>query len=210
MARQQRASRQKGVSLILGTAALVFIIPMLGLTVDVGVLYAAKAKLQAAVDGASLAAARALNLGQTTASQAANAQQNAVNWFYANFPSGAWGTSSTVMSTSNVNVFDDPSNPHLRNVTVSATTTVPTYFMKWFNVASTTITSSGNASRRDAVVMMVLDRSGSMCAPGSQPCSSANTSSACAAMIKAAKLFTGQFAEGRDQIGLISYSSTVY
>lgn len=211
MAHQKRATREKGVSLILGTAALVFIIPMLGLTIDVGLLYAAKSKLQAAVDGASLAAARALNLGQTTSAQADSAKQNAVNWFYANFPVGTWGTSGTVMTTSNVNVFDDPNNPHLRNVTVTATTTVPTYFMRWFNVASTTITSSGNASRRDAVVMMVLDRSGSMCAPtGTGPCSKTNTTTACAAMISAAKIFTGQFAAGRDQIGLISFSNNVY
>lgn len=211
MAGAQRVSREKGVSLILGTAALVFIIPMLGLSIDVGVLYAAKAKLQAAVDGASLAAARALNLGQTTAAQADNAKQNAVNWFYANFPTATWGTSSTVMTTSNVNVFDDPSNPHLRNVTVTATTTVPTYFMKWFNVSSTTISSTGNASRRDAVVMMVLDRSGSMCAPTAMShCSESNTTTACAAMINAAKVFTGQFAAGRDQIGLVSFSNNVY
>jgi Flp pilus assembly protein TadG len=211
MERQQRSSREKGVSLILGTASLIFIIPMLGLMIDVGVLYAAKAKLQAAVDGASLAAARALNLGQTTASQADSAKQNAVNWFYANFPVGAWGTTGTVMSTSSVNVFDDASNPHLRNVTVTATTTVPTYFMKWFNVGSTTITSSGNASRRDVVVMMVLDRSGSMCDPiGLGPCDSSDTTTACAAMINAAKLFTGTFAAGRDRIGLVSFSDNVY
>ena len=63
-----------------------------GLVVDLGILYSAKARLQAAVDGAALAAARALNLGQTTTAQAASAQQNAVNWFYANFPAGNWAT----------------------------------------------------------------------------------------------------------------------
>ncbi len=172
---------------------------MLGLMIDVAVLYSVKARFQAAVDGASLAAARALNLGQTTSAQAASAQQNAVNWFYANFPNGAWSTSNTEMSQSTVTVFDDPNNPHVRNVTVTATTSVPTYFMGWFNSEATTISATGNASRRDVVVMMVLDRSGSM-----------NNAGACAAMISAGKTFTGQFAAGRDQIGLVSFSDNVY
>src|SRR5436305_4559308 len=118
---------ERGVALIFGTAAMVLIIPAVGLAVDVGYIYAVKAKLQAAVDGAALAAARALSLGQSTASQAASAKQNAVNWFYANLPSNDWATQNTQMDTSDshVQVFDDPSNPNVRNVTVSATTTAP-------------------------------------------------------------------------------------
>src|ERR1700729_3462644 len=101
----RRKNREKGASLFIAIAALVWvIIPMLGLFVDLGILYSAKARLQAAVDGAALAAARALNLGQTTAAQASSAQQNAVNWFYANFPAGNWNTTGTVMNTSSVTV----------------------------------------------------------------------------------------------------------
>jgi Flp pilus assembly protein TadG len=203
------ANREKGTSLFLGTISLVFIMPLIGLFIDVGILYAVKARLQASVDGASLAAARALNLGQTTAAQAGAAQQNAVNWFYANYPNGNWATTNTVMSASTVQVFDDPNNPNLRNVTVTATSTVPTYFMRWFNVNSTTISASGNASRRDVVAVLVLDRSGSMCAPGSAPCSGASATP-CGSMVTAAKVFTGQFAQGRDRIGLVSYSDASY
>ena len=90
-----RLRKQKGTSLFLGTASLVFIIPLIGLFIDVGILYAVKSRLQASVDGAALAAARALNLGSTTAAQATTAKQNAVNWFYANFPPGTWTTSGT-------------------------------------------------------------------------------------------------------------------
>ncbi len=202
MPREQRHSRQKGVSLIVGTLAFVFIIPLVGLIVDLGVLYAAKARLQGAVDGASLAAARALNLGETIAAQATSAQQNAVNWFYANFPAGNWGTTNTQMNSSTVQVFDDPNNPQLRDVTVTASTNVPTYFMGWFGIFSTTISATGNASRRDVVVMMVLDRSGSM--------NNGTVPSACQTMVSAAKIFTGQFAAGRDRIGLVSFSDSVY
>lgn len=44
--------------------SLTFIVPAVGLMIDVGVLYSVKARFQAAVDGSALAAARALNLGQ--------------------------------------------------------------------------------------------------------------------------------------------------
>ncbi|MEO5925999.1 MAG: VWA domain-containing protein [Bryobacteraceae bacterium] len=197
---------ERGIVLFLGVLSLAMIIPMVGVSVDVGYLYASKARLQAAVDGASLAAARALNLGTSTSAQATSAKQNAVNWFYSNFPPGNWATSNTVMTTSNVQVYDDTINPNLRHVDVTATTRVPTYFMKWLHFNSTTISALGFASRRDAVVMLVLDRSGSMCSGASQPC----TGGACASMKSAAKIFTGQFAAGRDYIGLVSFSDATF
>jgi Flp pilus assembly protein TadG len=206
---------ERGAALFVAIAALVWvIIPMLGLFVDLGILYSAKARLQAGVDGAALAAARALNLGQTTAAQAVSAQQNAVNWFYANFPNGNWATFNTVMTTANVTVVNSPNNANLRQVTVTASTSVPTWFMKYLGFSATTLTSSGQASRKDLIAMLVLDRSGSMCAvngvAGSQPCSKSNSNTACAAMIIAAKVFTGFFAEGRDQIGLLTFSDGYY
>lgn len=193
----RRKKNQSGITLLLGTVSLLFIVPMIGLAVDVGFLYAVKSKLQAAVDGAALAAARALSIGQSLGSQTASAQNNAVNWFYANFPSNYFGTQNTVMGTGQVNVFVSPNNAQLRNVTVSATTQVNTFFMKWLGFGATTIGSTGNASRRTVVAMMVLDRSGSMGA-------------SCADMVNAAKYFVGQFAENSDYIGALSYSDNYY
>ncbi len=187
---------QRGITLIYGVAALFVTIPMVGMAVDVGILYNTKAQLQAAVDGAALAAARALNLGSSTASQVTSAQTNATNWFYANFPNGVWGTSGTVVPLAIV--ADDAVNPRIRNVTVSASTNVPTYFMRLLNFTNTSISAIGNAARRDVVVMLVLDRSGSM-----------NSNNGCANMKNASKIFTGQFAAGRDQIGMVTFGETV-
>jgi len=211
---RQRKNGEKGASLFVTVAALVWIvIPMLGLFVDLGILYSVKARLQAAVDGAALAAARALNLGQTTAAQATSAQQNAVNWFYANFPVGNWATFNTVMTTSNVTVVDSPSAANLRQVTVTAGTSVPTWFMKYLGFNSTNLSVTGQASRRDVVAILVLDRSGSMCsingATPNPPCG-ANDGTPCAAMITAAKNFTGAFAAGRDQIGMLTFADGYY
>lgn len=215
MRTRRNHKNEKGISLVLGTAALVWvIIPMVGLFIDLGILYSAKARLQAAVDGAALAAARALNLGQTTAEQATSAQQNAVNWFYANFPPGNWNTYSTVMNTGTVTVVDSPNNANLRQVTVTATTNVPVWFMKWLGFSYTPLTVSGQASRKDLVAMLVLDRSGSMCsingATPNPPCGKSDTTTPCSAMITAAKNFTGAFAEGRDQIGMLTFSDGWY
>lgn len=214
---RQNRKRQKGISLVVTIAGLVWVImPMLGLVVDLGILYSAKSRLQAAVDGAALAAARALTLGSTTAAQALSAQQNAVNWFYANFPSSSnWNTNNTSMSTGTVSVAEDNSN-YVRTVTVTATTTVPAWFMAYFGFKGTTLSLTGQASRKDMVAMIVLDRSGSMCSVngaipnGMPPCGENSAGTACAAMIQDAKSFTSFFAEGRDQIGLLSFSDGWY
>ena len=98
---------EKGITLLVGTVSLLFIVPMIGLVVDVGFLYATRSKLQAGVDGAALAAARALSIGVGLPAQTTSAQNNAVNWFNSNFPSGIYGTTGISMSTSNVNVAVD-------------------------------------------------------------------------------------------------------
>jgi Flp pilus assembly protein TadG len=194
-----RKRGERGVSLVLGICALVFIVPMMGLGIDVGFLYSAKDKLQASVDGAALAAARALTLGASTTAQATSAKQNAVNWFYANFPAHVWATVNTQMDTTDthVHVYDDATNTSLRHVDVSASTDVPTWFMRWFGYNTITITAIGNASRRDVVAMIIIDRSGSM-----------NSNNGCSNMRAAAKVFTGQFAAGRDQIGMVEFGDT--
>ncbi len=196
---QQLRKRENGISLILAVASLVFLIPMIGLAVDAGLLYVARARLQGAVDGASLAAARSLNLGQSTYAQTASAKQNAVNWFYANFPQGAWFSSNTQMDTTDAHahVYDDPVNSNLRHVDVTASTTVPTLFMRWFGLNMTIVAAEGFASRRDVNAILVLDRSGSM-------------GSSCSSLITAAKTFTGQFSAGRDKIGAISFADNAY
>jgi Flp pilus assembly protein TadG len=192
-----RNKNERGITLFIGILSMLFIIPMVGLVIDVGFLYAVKSKLQSAVDGAALAAARALVIGQTTAAQATSAQAHAVNWFYANLPSSYFGIKNTVMSTSNVQVFDDANNSHIRNVTVTGTTQVDTFFMKWFGFDATTVASTGNAARRDVVIMMIMDRSGSM-----------NSNNGCSNMRSAAKLFTGQFSAGRDRLGMVEFGDT--
>ncbi len=212
MSKNANRKNQKGWTLIVGTVSMLLIIPMMGLAVDVGFLYAIRSRMQAAVDGAALAAARALSIGETLADQQSSAQTNAVTWFNANFPSNYFGVTNVNMSTANVTVQADPNNAQLWDVSVYASASVNTIFMRWLGFTSTTVAANGTASRRTVVAMLVLDRSGSMCESGSSnyaPCSGTSTYP-CGQMVTAAKLFTGSFAESSDYIGLVSFADGSY
>ena len=162
---RRHKNREKGVSLFIAIAALVWVvIPMLGLLVDLGILYSAKARLQSAVDGAALAAARALNLGQTTAEQSHVGPTECGELVLCEFSARKLVHLRNCNVHGNVIVINSPSNANLRQVTVTATTNVPAWFMRYVGFTSTLLSVSGQASRKDLVAMLVLDRSGSMCA----------------------------------------------
>ncbi len=78
---------------------LVFIVPMVGLAIDAGILYTVKGKLQMAVDAASLAAARALSRGNDDATQQTNAIATAEEYVLLNFPTGYFNVSTPTFAT---------------------------------------------------------------------------------------------------------------
>jgi Flp pilus assembly protein TadG len=190
MSQRSRRAKKKGVTIILTAAVLVVLIPLVGLAIDVSMLYAIKARLQAAADAASLAGARSLNRGMDLASQAASAQATAQAFFSANFPAGH-------LSTSNLNLtLTVAENSYkTRTVRADASLSAPTYFMRLLGISSTTLQVSGMASRRDVNMVLVLDRSSSM-------------SGVMTAMRAAARGFVEKFAEGRDNVGLMVFGGS--
>jgi Flp pilus assembly protein TadG len=64
---------------------LMIILPMVGLVIDVGIMYAIRARLTSACDAAARAAARSLAVGVTLADQEAAARARAQAFFNANF-----------------------------------------------------------------------------------------------------------------------------
>jgi uncharacterized membrane protein len=62
--RQSRASRERGQSLIIGAFAIIALIGMVGLAVDVGLVYVERIRVRRAADAAALAAAADLPLEQ--------------------------------------------------------------------------------------------------------------------------------------------------
>ncbi|MBV9302096.1 MAG: VWA domain-containing protein [Acidobacteriaceae bacterium] len=169
------------------------VLPLVGLAIDGSVGYWLKAKLSSAVDAAALAAGRSLSVGLTLQAQINSATQTAQTYFAANFPTGLMGTA---LVGGQPNVAIAQTGTHTRTVTVSATVTAPLYFMPILGIRTATLAATGQATRRDANVMLVLDRSNSM-----------NVTSSCAPMVASAQSFVNQFVDGRDQVGLITFQT---
>lgn len=196
-----RTRHQRGVILLLVCFCLPVMIGMMGLGIDVGLMYAVKARLQMACDGAAVAALRSLSLAQSTASQTSAATSTAAQWFTANFAGNYLGARNTTTPT--ITITDDNTN-HVRKVSVTASTTSPSYFMKLWGNNGTTVGALGEASRRDVVIMLVLDRSNSM----NNSNNSYGGQTPCQVMVQAAKQFTGMFQQNRDRIGLVTFAET--
>jgi hypothetical protein len=183
--------RQKGIIMLMFGALLVFIvIPIVGLAIDVGILYAIKAKLQTATDGAALAAARGLSRGLSLDVQKASAKQTAERFFHANMPNKWMG-----MTPVDPVVTFPPAPPKTTIVKIDSSVVAPTYFMRIMGKYSVTLRANGAANRRDVNIMMVIDRSGSL---------GAN----CPALKSAAISFVDSFVDGRDKLGLITFGTT--
>lgn len=190
--------REKGIAVLMTAGIMMAVVPVAGLAIDGGVAYVLKSRLVSATDAAALAAARSLSVGLTLAEQEAEAKARALDFFYANFKQNAYGTKNMT-----VDVAVAESTSKTRSVTVTAQFDAPQYFMRVLGFNYIHIHGQGQASRRDVNLIMVLDRSGSM---GTHT----DPASACSQMKEAAKYFVGLFAEGRDRLGMITYSSSQY
>lgn len=153
-----KRARARGFSMILTLVFIGFLVPTIGLSIDVGVLYSIKARLSMAVDSAALAGARALNQGATVSAQTANAQNAALAYVKLNFPTGYFSTSTPNVPTPTV----DLSVPGQRTVKVDATVNAPLYFLRWVGANTTDVAAHAEVVRRNANVMLVMDRSGSL------------------------------------------------
>ncbi len=220
IASDRRRRRQGGNILIMFTMMLPFVlIPIVGLAIDATMLYTVKAKLQAAVDGGAIAAAQALSSGLTFSVQQAAAQKSADEFLKANIAAGAtpgsgfFGAYGMNDTTCDANGQPDTAggspcivaaqnlNTKVTTVTISASVQVPLLFMRILGFSAGTVASSGQASRRTVVLVMVIDRSSSM-----------NHVIAGVPVMttlqQAATWFVQQFQEGRDQLGLVTFGGS--
>ena len=180
-------SREEGFTLVYMAVLLTGLLLFTGLAVDSGRGYVVKAELTKAVDGAALGAARELNSGTPKAV--------ATHLFQANFPVGYMGTSSATDPTADPGFFtlttDDATG--VNTVTVTASATLPTTFMKLGNFDHVTVTSSGQATRRMVDLSLVLDVSSSI---GPQ----------WSAVRDAARTFINAFDQAHDRVALLTFS----
>jgi hypothetical protein len=162
------------------------LIPMVGLAMDSTKIFIVREKLQGSVDGAAIAAAQSMNTGSTNIQWQATAQAVATQFMQAAFPTGYFSTSGLTASAT-VPV-PDP-NSRLRTVTIIGKVQVALAFPTLLGFGKFPVSAAGQASRRDVVLVMVIDRSGSM--------------SELSSVQSAAKLFVADFTPGRDKLGLV-------
>src|SRR6476619_4206794 len=178
---------ERGVALVYTAVLLTVLLIFTGLAVDSGRAYLVKAQLSKAVDGAALAAARALNSG--------NPRAEAVQIFKANFPPGYLGTAAAPDPTAAANFFTSAVNPAtgVNVVTVTASAVMPTTFMSVASINTVTVASSGEATRRMVDLSLVLDVSGS-------------SGAHCPAVRDAARTFINSFDAAHDRLALLTFS----
>jgi Flp pilus assembly protein TadG len=189
MTRQRLSiSNERGFALIYIAITMVTLLLFTGLAIDSGRAYVVKAQLTKAVDGAALGAARMLNSG--------NPKDEATKIFKQNFASGYMATDTTTDPTTAGNFFDLQTNTAtgVNIVTVTASVTMPTTFMKLANLNQVVVSSSGQATRRMVDLSLVLDVSSSI-------------ASKWPAVRDAARTFVSSFDPNGDRIALVTYGN---
>jgi Flp pilus assembly protein TadG len=181
-------SNERGFALIYIAITMVTLLLFTGLAVDSGRAYVVKAQLTKAVDGAALGAARMLNSG--------NPQDEATKIFKQNFPVGYMGTMPSPDPTAAGDFFAMRTvvASGVNIVTVTASVTMPTTFMKLANQNQVVVSATGEATRRMVDLSLVLDVSSSI-------------ASKWPAVRDAARTFIGSFDAVGDRLSLITYGN---
>ena len=163
-----RLRDESGQAIVLVAISVVVLLAMAGFVIDVGQAYVAKRELQASVDAAALAGAEDLpDIAAATNSarqySSSPGQKNA----RPHLPNVT--TAVTPKCFSSLNSL--PCNP-VNGIVVKETASVPTSFLRVFGIRSLDVHATGSASMKGGAqlpldIMVVADRTGSMC----QPCS---------------------------------------
>lgn len=165
MFRHSKKKSQSGQILILCALLLIVLLLFVGLAVDFGLAYVTKATLGKAVDAAAIAGARYVGKGQATATQFAN---NTFDMNYGqssrdfNSPGSGGPPKAGTVPTPQVTFTNDPVL-NVTLVTVTATTTINTYFLALVPGFKTlNVTASAQARYARVQMTLVIDRTGSM------------------------------------------------
>lgn len=183
--RRAGRGRERGVALAYTAITLILMMVCTGLAIDLGRGYIVRIALTKAVDGAALAAARAIPQGHQAATRAA------ANIFNVNFPTNYLGVSS-LQNPPKVTFDVDEDGSDL--ITVSSNATIPNTFMRVAGYDHLTVANSAEATRRLIDLSFVVDRSGSLSGVYSQ-------------VKSAAQQFVNYFDQTNDRMSLVMFST---
>ncbi len=206
---------RRGFALLLTSLMMAVLVSVMGLAIDAGMLFVVRSRLGAAADSAALAAGRGVSLGTSISAATTNATASAVRFMDANFPAGYLGTgvgSNRTVSTGFHLQTDAAGNPNgVLLVSVDAMVHSPVYFMRFWGVNSVPVRVTGTVTRRNLVLMLILDESSSMgsrqTAVGTMPTTLASNATSCEAMVFSSGQFVDYFSP-YDSVGLITFDMT--
>ena len=143
------AEQRGAVAAIMGLA-IIPLFAVVGLAIDTGRGYMLKSKLSYAIDAAGLAGGRAFDTDHR--------REDILMFFEANFPTHYM--SSELLPDHPLITFDDAQN----TITIEASATIPTYFMKVVGVREVTVSARTVIQRelRGMELVLVMDNTGSM------------------------------------------------
>jgi Flp pilus assembly protein TadG len=182
--------RQQGAVSILVVLSLLVLLGALGIAIDSGLGYMIRARLDAATDGAAIAAGQAVTRGSTQTAQQANAQQAANAFFAANYPAGFLNSTAT-LATPSITF-----NQGTVTIGLSAQAQVPVTFMNLFGFNVLKVATSSQAVRRDLDMSLIIDTTGSMATDPTVP----------PAVRSAAITFLQQFDQLADRVSLLHFA----
>lgn len=182
-----RNKNQCGQIVLIMALVTIPLLGAVGLAIDSGMGYIAKAKLNAAIDSAGIAAARAVTQGADQSSQAAAAKTAAREFFNANYKSGYLGSSPT---------FNDPVVTFDKGkvtIDLAASAIVPVSFTRVMGFTQLDVHATSQTVRKDLDLAFVMDTSGSLSG-------SAN------AVRASGVAFLNQFSITTDRVALMHFS----
>lgn len=190
--RARTIKKQSGQVIVVFAICIVVLIGSVGLAIDSGMAYMSKAKLNAAVDAAAIAAARAVTKGANQAEQRAYATSAANDFFAANFVNDPMKSGPVL---NNVNV-DYAQNGRI-TFDLDASAKIPTTFSRVFGVNAMNINANAETIRKDIDLAFVVQTSWAY-----------EKFPAAAFDIKAAgKAFLGKLNPVTDRVALIQFNS---
>lgn len=169
--------------------SLVALLGIIGLAIDSGLGYMIKARLDAAADGAAIAAGEAVTRGNNQAEQTTNAQQAANAFFAANYPAGFLASTATLANPS------IKFNAGTVTIDIAAQAQVPVTLMRLLGFKVLNVSTSSQAIRRDVDMAFVIDTTGSMSSTAVQKAVRANAIS-----------FLSNFDVTNDRVALIHFA----
>jgi Flp pilus assembly protein TadG len=188
--RTSSRQRQQGAVSIVVALSLIALLGVIGLALDSALGYIVKAKLDAAADGAAIAAGQAVTQGSDQATQTTNARNAAKAFFAANYPAGFLNSTATLSPPSVT--FDQGTV----TIDIAASAQVPVSLMQLMGFKVLNVATSSQSVRRDLDMVFIVDTTGSMASDPNVP----------PAVRTASTTFLQQFDPLTDRVSLMHFA----